>query len=634
MNLRPRIALLSCLTALGAASATGLLLVAESRASAAAELLQKQLLLVQNRAFALGYNLELATRELVRLSQMAEVDLTDNDLKPEAALLAHAHRNSTLFNIGLQIEDAQGRCLWSEPASPDCEGRAFPEAAWFRAGKRATGPLVLGERTGDGATRLDVVVPIGGKPGNAAGVLRGIIDLRNDRVISPALTGALPSGTEAALVDRSGGVLWPTALAGGWERAVRASRGAASAFVEESQGVRYLYAHAPVARADFGLVYRWRYSQLDHSQRRLLKLLTLSLSIGAAFAILLGFFASRFLTGPLNALVSAVRHLGEQRGSPGAPAPAAPVAGLAARTDELGELARAFRELREKLAEGDDRHSADLLRIRELAASLEERVHARTAELEEAQRSLLAQERLAAMGQAAAVISHELKNSLGAIGMGVDLIAGHARSVEGLARVHAQVRTEVTRLRTLTDELLVFARTPRIARRRVDLHALLRAAADLCREQAKDADVRLELQLCGASAPLLVDCDEERIQSVLVNLLQNAIEAVAWRSDGKVDARREVRVQTFAPAAGSAPLATVAIEDSGPGVADEARAHLFEPFFTTKRNGTGLGLATAQRFVGAHGGRIELGKAQALGGARFSVLLPLEGPPSSAEAAA
>ena len=427
-------------------------------------------------------------------------------------------------------------------------------------------------------------------------------------------------------MSRAGGVIWPSQLKGGWEKALAASHGEAKAFVETQEGERYLYAHAPVSQGGFGLVYRWRYSLLDASQRQLLRLLTISLLVGAAFAIALGLFASSFLTGPLNALVIAVRRLGEKRDA------AEPVDGVAARSDELGELARAFRELRQKLVEGDAQHRDDLDRIRELAASLEERVRLRTAELEAAQRSLLATERLAAMGQAAAVISHELKNSLGAIGMGVDLIASDARGSEAMQRVHAQVRTEVTRLRTLTDELLVFARSPRIVRRAVDLNELVRTAFALCDEQAGAAGIKVELEL--HPGPLLASCDRERIQSVLVNLLINAIEAVAWRTDGNSNARRLVRVQTLAPAPGGPALAGVAIEDSGPGIAQEAREHLFEPFFTTKRNGTGLGLATAQRFVGAHGGRIELMASSTLGGARFAVLLPLEERPAQGEAAA
>jgi signal transduction histidine kinase len=68
-------------------------------------------------------------------------------------------------------------------------------------------------------------------------------------------------------------------------------------------------------------------------------------------------------------------------------------------------------------------------------------------------------------------------------------------------------------------------------------------------------------------------------------------------------------------------VATVEVDDDGPGLTDEARKHLFEPFFTTKPNGTGLGLPTSQRFVEAHGGKIESSRGD-LGGARFRVELP------------
>jgi signal transduction histidine kinase len=130
--------------------------------------------------------------------------------------------------------------------------------------------------------------------------------------------------------------------------------------------------------------------------------------------------------------------------------------------------------------------------------------------------------------------------------------------------------------------------------------------------------VRVSLKLESAR-PLTIRCDGERIRSVLVNLLQNAIEAVAWGT--KPDARREVLLSTQ----GGPGFAFVAVEDSGPGVAADAQEHLFEPFFTTKRNGTGLGLATAQRFTAAHGGHIELQRSS-LGGARFVVRLPLHAP--------
>jgi signal transduction histidine kinase len=175
----------------------------------------------------------------------------------------------------------------------------------------------------------------------------------------------------------------------------------------------------------------------------------------------------------------------------------------------------------------------------------------------------------------------------------------------------------------MTDELLVFARSPRVAKRPSDLHEIARNAEALCAEQAALSGVELRLDLDGTAAPLVVCCDPERIQSVLVNLIKNGIEAVAWRADGAQPARSEVVISTVPPRPDGPPFATIVVEDSGPGVGADVREHLFEPFFTTKRNGTGLGLATAQRFVAAHGGRIDVTQS-ALSGARFEVVLPAE----------
>ena len=576
---------------------------------------------MENRAFSIGDSIDVAVRELSRLSHMAEVDLTDNDLRPEASLLAHAHRNSTLFNIGLQIVDANGRCLWSEPASAECPGHSYADEQWFAAGRRAHGPIVMSERTGRTPSVINLVVPIGGKLGNADGVLRGIIDLRTDRIISPAMTASLPGSTEAFLVTHDGVVIYPAlhGLSAGLDRALSAAATQTpAAFVFDEDGGQFLYAHAPVPHSDWGLVFRWPYSALDVGLVTQLRLLLFILALGGVGAIFLGLLSSRFLTRPLEELLRAVRSIGAARakGQPGA----AEVPEAADRTDELGELARAFVDLQVRLAQGDELHRQDLEHIRELANSLEERVRARTAELEEAQRSLVAQERLAAMGRAAAVISHELKNSLNALGIGFDLVALEARHLPHLERVNIQVRAEVNRLRNMADELLVFARSPRLDSRPVDLNDLVQTTVDLCWQQAVSAGVGVKQELAGGGAPLVVSCDPELMRAVLVNLMQNAIEAVAWTT--KPGALREVLVSTHPPIPGEPTFTAVAVEDSGPGLAPDAREHLFEPFFTTKRNGTGLGLATAQRFAAAHGGHIEL-QTSSLSGARFAVRLPV-----------
>jgi signal transduction histidine kinase len=103
-------------------------------------------------------------------------------------------------------------------------------------------------------------------------------------------------------------------------------------------------------------------------------------------------------------------------------------------------------------------------------------------------------------------------------------------------------------------------------------------------------------------------CDGRKIQGVVMNLVKNAVEA-----------GQEVRVTANV----GEREATLEVLDDGPGLSAEATGHLFEPFFTTKPNGTGLGLPTSLRYVQAHGGSIEAGRAADLGGARFCVRLPV-----------
>jgi len=417
---------------------------------------------------------------------------------------------------------------------------------------------------------------------------------------------------------------------GAWDEAIRAAPTSAAAFAADEPGGRFVYAHAPVAHARWGLVFRWPYRTLDVGVDRQVRLLLWLLALGGALAVVLGFTSSRYVTRPLEELLRAVRALGPPRSEgEGAARAENPEERVVARSDELGELARAFAELRGRLAEGERVHQQDIERIRDLAASLDARVRERTAEVEEAQRSLVAQERLAAMGRAAAVISHELKNSLNGLGVGFDLFTLEAKRAPHLVRVNQLVREEVDRLRSLTDELLVFARAPRLQVEPTDLNALVGRTIDLCSEQAAAGSVEVSVDLAGYGAPLVVPCDVALMRSVLVNLLQNAIEAVTWSSPP--GARRRVIVSTRR-AEPRGHFVDVAVDDTGPGLSAESREHLFEPFFTTKRTGTGLGLATAQRFVGAHGGHIEV-EGSELGGARFVVRLPLRPARGSMEAA-
>src|SRR5262249_12621520 len=109
-------------------------------------------------------------------------------------------------------------------------------------------------------------------------------------------------------------------------------------------------------------------------------------------------------------------------------------------------------------------------------------------------------------------------------------------------------------------------------------------------------------------------CDGHKLESAIINLIKNAVEA-----------GRRVRVRAHL----EGEQAVVEVSDDGPGLSEAARGHLFEPFFTTKPNGTGLGLPTSLRFVEAHGGSIEVERERELGGALFRMRVPRDARPVS-----
>jgi len=208
------------------------------------------------------------------------------------------------------------------------------------------------------------------------------------------------------------------------------------------------------------------------------------------------------------------------------------------------------------------------------------------------------------MGKTSAAIAHELKNTLNGLGMAVELILEDPANPR-VGRLRPQVVAEIARLRDTIDSLLSFSRTPRLSRTDEDLTRVVRRAVDALSDVVADRGAAVEVE---APAALPLYCDGHKIQGVVVNLVKNAAEAGRHVN---VRVRRENG------------HALVEVADDGPGLSDEARAHLFEPFFTTKPNGTGLGLPTSLRYVEAHGGTLEV--APSRGGALFRMTLPLSG---------
>jgi two-component system sensor histidine kinase HydH len=235
-----------------------------------------------------------------------------------------------------------------------------------------------------------------------------------------------------------------------------------------------------------------------------------------------------------------------------------------------------------------------------------------------AQRARLAQsERLAALGQLATAIAHEVRNPLAVIrsaaqGLAEALPAGDAESL----RACTFITEEIDRLSNVVSSLLAFARPPHLDVRPVAAADLFDRALLLSRDDLAAKGVRVRRD-APADLPRLA-ADPDLVSQVLLGLIANALEVVPVGGELALEA---------AAADGAVELR---VADSGPGVPPEVRERIFEPFFTTRARGTGLGLAVARQIVEAHGGRISVGDRPG-GGARFTLRLPVA--PGAAAAA-
>jgi PAS domain S-box-containing protein len=219
------------------------------------------------------------------------------------------------------------------------------------------------------------------------------------------------------------------------------------------------------------------------------------------------------------------------------------------------------------------------------------------------------QERLAAVGTLAAGLAHEIRNPLNGAQLHVSFLeralTKSGTNGEALEAVGV-VRDEMKRLARLVTDFLDFARPRPLARSLTSVRALCERAMQLVSPHGgKTIALRLDLP----STDIALEADKDRLEQVLLNLLQNAVEAVALRGGSVVlRARRQPR------------HVWIEVEDDGPGL-PPGNAPVFDAFFSTKPNGTGLGLAIAHRVVTDHGGTIDVESKP--GRTRFRVVLPL-----------
>ncbi len=231
------------------------------------------------------------------------------------------------------------------------------------------------------------------------------------------------------------------------------------------------------------------------------------------------------------------------------------------------------------------------------------------AQLEQAEKTLRARERLASLGELSAGIAHEIRNPLGIISSSAQML--ETKSISEQDRVLLDIiQEEATRLNGLISDFLFFGRQLEPQLELCELDGLLTRQIEALQATASQRGVELTLRIVKPGCRALIDAG--MIQQVVLNLILNALDATP--SGGRVDVRLD----------GGADGLKLSVRDTGCGIPVADLKRIFDPFFTTKGSGTGLGLANSYKIIHSHGGDIQV-ESRPGAGTVMLVTLPLGG---------
>ena len=265
---------------------------------------------------------------------------------------------------------------------------------------------------------------------------------------------------------------------------------------------------------------------------------------------------------------------------------------------ELATIIQSYNEVTERLKQSHEILGREVGRLRE--------------ELLEKRKELARRERLAALGEMAAGVAHEIRNPLAAIGLYASLLEKDLEDRPQQRDIVQRISVGVRNLESIVGDILAFAGGSQPHRRASRLGSIVESMVAQTAPQAQAVQVKIDVD------PNLNDieiyCDPIQMERALMNLVFNAIDAC--------DRGGSVWIR-LGPGGDDQSRIRILVEDDGPGIAPEIAHRVFNPFFTTKETGTGLGLAIVHRIVEAHGGHIRVG-CRAGGGASLEVALPVQ----------
>jgi PAS domain S-box-containing protein len=245
-------------------------------------------------------------------------------------------------------------------------------------------------------------------------------------------------------------------------------------------------------------------------------------------------------------------------------------------------------------------------------------------ELRELEEQARRQDRLAALGQMAATVAHEIRNPLGGIEGFASLLSRDFEDDDPRLKLVMKVLEGTRSLNRVVSELLMFTRPIRLDFRRIEIASAVEAAIGSVSENIESSNIEMRKKL--GTAPLYVLGDGEQLKRALLNIILNAVQAMPKGGELEIACQSRSLPEEARQLLGKDRNGTwvdVEIRDSGPGIEESEIPRIFNPFYTKKEKGTGLGLAIATKIIEAHRGQIMASNSSG-GGAVFTISLPMD----------
>ncbi len=262
----------------------------------------------------------------------------------------------------------------------------------------------------------------------------------------------------------------------------------------------------------------------------------------------------------------------------------------------------------EELAKIIDGYNRATERLQESHNALQREVRRLRQELENKNRQLERRKRLAALGEMAAGMAHEIRNPLGGIQLYANLLKRDLKDKPELQSLAEKIVVGVKALDRIVTDVLALTHTVKPQFKPENIVNLIYSAVELLTPIIEERGTQVSIH---TPVNVNVVCDGAMLQQAFLNIIRNAIEA------------SDESGQVFVNLETEGDIAVVRITDSGEGISEDIMDKIFNPFFTTKDTGTGLGLSIVHRIIEAHNGSITVGKSSDTDGAVFTIKLPL-----------